>query len=79
MQKYQINYPRTGAPLTVTAKFLAGYPDTRDQPGEPDGAEIVSVICDGAEIGEMLTDQEYDEIQELWVSAHYETMPQECE
>lgn len=79
MNTYTINYPRTGAPIVVTAKFIAGYPDTRDQPGEPDGAEIVSAVCDGADVTETLKDQEYDEIQELWMEAHYSAMPVDIE
>lgn len=77
---YKLKHPETGLPIWVQGIFQPGYPDTRDQPGEPDSVEI-EYISEYApspatfhddDISEALPDEQYRAIETAWLEAYYQ-------
>jgi hypothetical protein len=59
--------------LEVEYTFFRGYPDTREEPGEPPSIEISSVKYNGLEILPAFKEQDYDRLLELcWEDYEYE-------
>ena len=57
--------------VVVRYCYYDGYPDTWQEPGQPDSCDIIRVKHNGTEI--TLTDDEYDQVETEILENHYDS------
>ena len=53
----------SGVRVDVTFEAFKGYPDTREEPGEPAHVEIESIKIDGNEIADIVTEDFKEQVE----------------